>query len=80
MPPFFGYDHSTCGFWGTPWPYQERVGLPRNVSRPGTLPQGSPEEAGSTQPAYGGRVVVVVSFLAGFELSLEPSDEAEEEE
>ena len=56
------------------------MGLPRKVSRPGTFPQGSPEDAGSTQPLYGGRVVVVVSFLAGFELSLEPSDEAEEEE
>lgn len=56
---------ATSGLDGTgPRPYQERLGLPRNVSRPSTVPssdQARPEAAGSAQPSYGGRVVVVVS-------------------
>jgi hypothetical protein len=37
------------------------VGFPRKVSSPSTVsPYGRPEERGSTQPSYGGSVVVVV--------------------
>src|SRR5690606_37991376 len=61
MPPEGGYDHRVRGFSGTgPVPYQVRVGLPRNIVRPVTSPQGRPTvQSGTTSAGRSGNVVVV---------------------
>src|SRR5690606_37201623 len=61
-PPDSGTLHRFSGSSGTgPTPYQVRVGLPRNIVRPSTSPQGLPTiQSGTTSAGRSGSVVVVV--------------------